>query len=217
MNPDQDPIGQQPDEEALRALLPWAASGKLSGEDRAKVQAWLERSPQARAELAWWQAVERDTRAHTAQQIADHEGDFGLARFQQALAAQPRRTTPDTPAWSARWARWWREHWTTPALATCLLVIVGQMVMLQRPTEAPTALEVLSGQGSIAANELLVAFEPGAREADIRALLQSIQADIVSGPSALGLYRIQFKVPTEQARQQLLQARGVVADVSAVE
>ena len=203
------------DEASLRALLPWMAAGKLSGAEREQVQTWLDASPEARAELAWWQAVGRDLRAHSAEQMATHEGDVGLARFQQALAQLPERSTPSLPTGGRlqRWLQWWRVNWQSPALAACLLVIVTQSVMWQRPVSAPAALEALSGAQTTSAGSFLVAFEPTASEADIRALMRTVQAEIVGGPSALGLYRIQVRGDVGAARQQLEQARGVVTDV----
>ena len=216
-----DPHQAPPDQDAeLRALLPWMASGKLSGAQRDRVQAWLETSAEGRAELAWWQAVGRDLRAHTAQQLAamdgDRGGDLGLARFQQALAQLPERPPKAAPPAKGRqrWLAWWRDHWQSPALAACLLVIVTQAVLWQQPSHAPAALEALSGsQPAASQGVFLVAFEPTASEADIRALMRTVQAEIVGGPSALGLYRIQVRGDVGAARQQLEQARGVVADV----
>lgn len=203
------------DEASLRALLPWLAAGKLSGTERERVQAWLDASPEARSELAWWQAVGRDLRAHTTDQVAAQDGDLGLARFQQALSQLPPRSVKAVPrsSWRQRWMSWWRTHWQSPALATCLLVIGVQAVLWQQASHAPAPLEALSGSQPAASGVLLVAFEPTASEADIRALLRVLHAEIIGGPSALGLYRVQVRGDVNAARNQLERAQGVVADV----
>lgn len=203
------------DEAALRALLPWLAAGKLSGSERERVQAWLEASPEARAELAWWQAVGRDLRAHTASQMAQQDGDLGLARFHQALSQLPARPASAAPraSWPRRWMLWWRIHWQSPALAACLLVIGIQAVLWQQPGHPTAPLEALSGTQQATAGVLLVAFEPTASEADIRSLLGGLNAQIIGGPSALGLYRVQVGADIAAARVQLERAQGVVADV----
>jgi anti-sigma factor RsiW len=203
------------DEASLKALLPWLAAGKLSGTERERVQAWLDASPEGRAELAWWEALGRDLRAHTADQVAAQDGDLGLARFQQALSQLPPRSASTAPkeGWHRRWMLWWRTHWQSPALATCLLVIGVQAVLWQQASHSPAQLEALSGAHPTTSKVLMVAFEPTASEADIRALLQVLQAEIIGGPSALGLYRVRVSGDVNAARHQLEQAQGVVADV----
>lgn len=207
-----------PDDQELRALLPLWVSGRLSTEERARVQAWLDQSSEARAELAWWQAVHRDVRANTAQELADHDGDLGLKRFQQRLA-----DLPPTPATGMKrqagrgWSDWLdklRAHWMGPALGACAVVILVQAVLLQQPASQGETLIPMSGSVPAGQGEFMVAFEPTATESDIRALLAAVHGEIVAGPSALGLYRVRSADDPAQVLMRLQAAKGTVADAT---
>jgi hypothetical protein len=72
-----------------------------------------------------------------------------------------------------------------------LAVILAMVVILpgedgyRTLTETPTV-----NQEQVSIN---IAFKQDAREADIRALLQAVGANIVNGPSASGFYRLEIK------------------------
>lgn len=209
-------------DETLKALLPLFVSGRLSGDDRVRVQAWLDATDSARAELAWWQAVQRDLRAKVDQDLVEYSGDFGMARFQERLAGIEPGSSVKVVRRLDQWREWWRAHWMAPALGLCAAMILVQAVLLHQSQRAQpdSAMEPLSGalpaSSVLASSEavFLVAFEPGATEANIRELLAKVQGEIVGGPTALGLYRVRCKGELEQVFEQLKQAQGIVSGVS---
>ncbi len=155
-------------------LLPWYANGTLEGEEREAVEAHLAGCQQCRDELAWLRAVHGQARADAEQGL----GELGLHRLLRSVrTGQPRR-------------RWWR-----PALAAAaVLVIVLQsaaILQLRRPAQ-----DVFRPLGSTppAGVVLQVRFHDDAREGAIRAMLNNLDATVIGGPGALGVYRI--RVPS---------------------
>lgn len=125
--------------------------------------------------------------------------------------------------WGERIAAWLSDVLgaRSPALALGVAAVViaqagviGALLMKAPASQAP-----LSGTASDVALPadkvfLTVAFSPSASELAIRTVLASANAQIVAGPSALGLYTV--AVPSAKAdslAQQLLAAAGVVESV----
>ena len=125
--------------------------------------------------------------------------------------------------WPERLANWLDAYlgMRRPGLAFAMMaLVIGQAAVIGTLWSGPAARqEALSGSpadpktapGSVV---LSVAFNPLASEMVIRGVLAQARAQIVSGPSALGLYQI--AVPHEIANESMLrlqQAVGVVESV----
>ena len=110
--------------------------------------------------------------------VDDHSpGAFGLARLQRAIAAEA------APA-----RRYWR-----PAAAAALAATVatlGLFVLKSGPDAGQDRYTQASGE--VSKRLLTVTFRPDATESAISDLLLTNNLVIVDGPSALGLYRVQF-------------------------
>lgn len=186
-----DTGGSRSDRE-LDALLPYYVNGTLEGDELAAVEAYLARSETARAEAAYLQQLRQAVKAQPA---VNAPGELGLKRLQRELSRE--RATANAGeraserAQSAQQAArdgvsgWWRPL----AVAACLALVVlaGALTFeLSSGGGEPT----LAGGPSTA--QLQVTFNPQASEGDIRALLQSIDASIADGPSALGVYRLRL-------------------------
>ena len=77
------------------------------------------------------------------------------------------------------------------AAAAAAAVLVWQVVAVPllpgpEPRYAPVS------EGPASGPEIAVAFAPAATEAEIRALLRAVGAEVVGGPSAVGLWRLGF-------------------------
>lgn len=219
--------------ERVRELLPWHVQGALEGEERAFMERWLaenlNRYPEIKAELGWLK-----TSATQLQGLAQSEqalAEAGLPELMQRIkldktgSGAEYERPPATPQ-SSPLARFtgWVTDWLaapTPILAFGLVVlavvqsaVIGALVFTAPASQvplgsAPTPISAAPGKVL-----LTVAFKPEASEVSIRSLLASNGLQIVSGPSALGLYVL--AVPAEQADssvEQLRQARGVVESV----
>jgi len=176
----------------LEALLPFYVNGTLEGEELAAIEAYLARSETARAEAAYLQQLRH---AIKAQPAVSAPGELGLKRLQRELSRE--RAATETGARASERVRsaqhaarsavagWWRPL----AIAACLALVVlaGALTFeLSNGGGEP----MLAGGASAA--QLQVTFNAQASEGDIRVLLQSIDASIVDGPSALGVYRLRL-------------------------
>jgi anti-sigma factor RsiW len=174
-------------------LLPWYAAGTLSDSERAEVEDFLERHPEHRRDVAELRALV-ETEVMLSQQAP--ELDPGL--FDKAMAEieayENARQPGAEPA--AGWLDALRSWWTvTPSLSRAvmaaqfalLLGVAGLFLTLQQPPDSTT----LGGTVEPAAGpRVSVQFAATATEAAIRGALGEVGAEIVAGPSALGLYTI---------------------------
>lgn len=174
-------------------LLPWLASGAIDSEDRRRVEAHLEACATCRAEAERCRVERARLRAEVGAAPAPHPAQLErlLARLDtdegeddDAGAAPPRRRRSllaRTPA-AARWL-----------IAAQLVALAGLGFFASRPAFVPgAAFRTLSAPAAAAParGALRVVFAPEASEAEVRALLLSVRAQIVAGPSALGVYTL---------------------------
>ncbi|WP_029075682.1 zf-HC2 domain-containing protein [Kaistia adipata] len=207
----------------IEALLPWYAAGTLSAEERLEVEAALAEDPLLRAQL---ERIEEERMAT----IADAEA-MPLPSRQMAdrLFAEIAATAPvQRPSWSERLLAPlgnWLAALTAPQLgmgaaaaAIALLVlggVVGGTIGGRGVTggyQTASGPEAVNPSGAF----LLVAFEPDAKAADIETLVGSLNAAIVDGPRAGGLYKLRIGEESlsaeerEMVQQKLAAAKGVV-------
>lgn len=108
--------------------------------------------------------------------------DFAWARLQRSIRQEA----------AAAAAPWWRQSRVAPwqlAASVAVALALGQLTMVSRVASDETA-SYQTASASAALPTITVAFVPGATEESIRALLLEQSAEIVAGPSALGLYAI---------------------------
>ncbi|MDD8023167.1 MAG: hypothetical protein PHX82_08680 [Paracoccaceae bacterium] len=160
------------DRTEIEALLPFYANGTLSGDERDAVAAALAADPALELELAALRAMRQTLQSEAPRS----PGEFGLARLMRDVD-QPAQmaTVPAAPHRTRLWQI---------AAAVAVAAFLGQNLWLAMPR---TDGYDLAGE---ARATITVAFQPGATEADIRALLLGLDLTIVGGPSALGLYEL---------------------------
>jgi hypothetical protein len=115
----------------------------------------------------------------------------------------------------AEWRSWWMPTLTFATGAACAALVMALLapVTLAPPAPAPQAFTALSGpERPPPANgaRLQVAFAADARLADINTLLLQLDASVVAGPSALGLYTLQVPPDTAAQALQRLQSSPLV-------
>lgn len=175
----------------IEHLLPFMANGTLDGEERDQVAAAVESDPELAAELAALSSI-RDTMQQQKDDFSP--GELGLARLMKDIdAEQPRQ----------RGANLWRI-----AAAVLLAVVVGQTAMMTLRDNSGTGYE-LAGETSAV---FTITVQPTTEEAVLRALLLDAGVEIVSGPSALGLYQLDLVdgVDAGAARVRLEAATDVI-------
>ncbi|WP_071672427.1 hypothetical protein [Nioella nitratireducens] len=181
--------------ETIHELLVFHANGTLDETERATVEAALADDAALRAELETLRAIRATMQADEVQS----PGAFGLARLMRDVEAEG-RVAPAAPAEtpsnvvSITRLRLWQVA-AAVVLAAGLGWNLVQMPLGPTAT-APQMADPLAEQApagySLAGGDsdamFTVAFASDATEAEIRSLLVGAGVEIVSGPSALGLY-----------------------------
>lgn len=160
--------------------LAFLVNGTLSEAEMAEMEALL-----AEDELL---AAERDALATIRAEMQAEEirtpGEFGLARLMRDVnrdAATPAAAETKVVALRSRTWMW------QAAAAVAVLALAVQAYL---PTTGAPQGEGYVLAGTSAPGALVVSFAPDTPELQIRDLLVGADLEIVSGPSALGLYRL---------------------------
>lgn len=195
----------------IHELLPFRANGTLEGADLAAVDAALAEDADLRADLAALTAIRNTMQA---EEVAS-PGDFGLARLMRDVDAESRVAAPvaanDNVVPLSRLRIW------QVAAAAVLAVGIGFNLPQFGPGSAPMDSAEPAGftlASGGAAADFTVVFAPDATEAELRALLLEAGLEIVSGPSALGIYGLGLiDAETSDAAFAALTASAIVEDV----
>jgi anti-sigma factor RsiW len=216
--------GQEMDEPGrIEALLPWYAAGTLSPEESREVEAALAADPLLRAQL---ERVEEERLETIASAEAMRRPS---SRMADRLFAEIAATAPaPKPSWSDRLFAPlgdWLAALTAPQLgmgaaaaAIALLVLGGIVGGTIGGRGVTGGYQTASGPEAVnpAGAYLLVGFEPDAKAADIETLVTGLNATIVDGPRAGGLYRLRIGEDSMSAeervavQEKLAAAKGVV-------
>jgi len=177
-------------------LLPWYVNGSLSAAEQQRVEAHLQECGTCRAEVELLRAM-RDVSKQVTEPVP---GQFAWQRLQRDIRQQDKTVTK-------------RQWWVPSLAAAALLVIAIQGVLLFNVTRQDGyGLAGHAPPGTV----VQVKFNPEATEKSIRAALQGVGGEIVTGPSAAGIYHIQLADsaddPELQARIERLQAQRDVID-----
>ncbi len=168
--------------------LPFLVNGTLAGADLAEMDAWLADDAQLAAEC---DALAGIREAMQAEDIRS-PGEFGLARLMRDVMRDVTRdvtregagpVVPSQPVQGRPWL--WQA-----AAAVAVVGLLAQAFFL-RDTNPPHAGYTLAS--AAAPGALVVGFAPDATEERIRSLLVGQDLEIVAGPSALGLYRLDVR------------------------
>jgi len=184
----------------VEALLPFLANGTLEGEERIQVEQAVAADAALARELEALKAI-RQTMQTT--KIGASPGEFGLARLMRDVDrdAQPAETTTSPVSRPLVWQI---------AAALLMAVVIGQAVLMSGPDDS-VGFELAGGSEAV----LTVAFFPDVPEQALRAILLEAGVEIVSGPSALGLYQLGLLEGTaiDDAETILRAAGGIVESV----
>ena len=188
MTPDRD--------DDIAALLPWYLNGTLQPAERERVERWLGESPDHQAELAMWRAVQADVRQAAPTPAFD---EVGWRRLKAQLPGSR------------------RSSWLKVAAAASVLLIAGLQtaILVREPADVHRPLTDTPGADQW---RIHVRFAENATMAGVRALLDRHDAQMISGPSALGLYTLTIVKPSAQsspdALLDALEAEPLVLEVT---
>ena len=206
-------LEQEPGE--IEALLPWHAAGTLSARDTRRVEEALARDP----ELAKQYAVIREEYAETIglNESLGAPSARAMQKLFTAIDAEPARMPSAASGISARISEFFaslspRTLATSAALGAVLLLVqagvIGAVLMKDQTPQYQTASVQAPNEtmtraiGSDATPRVMVRFAPDAKIADITALLDSYQAQVIDGKS--GMFRLQFRPMSQQEAASLM-------------
>ena len=218
----------------LQDLLPWYVNGTLSRPDREALAAHLAGCPDCMAETELLKSVSAAVKDSNERLPSPSDGqlDALLSRIEEEKGAGSFRKL------FARPARWWSSlnasaKWAVAAQAVAVIALVCASAMLLRRANlleaellreragstregTGTGYEALSGRSEEDAGpfvKITVDFREGATLKEVRELLTSVGAKIVSAPSSVGSYELRIRVPDgsdarEVSREAIKRLRG---------
>jgi anti-sigma-K factor RskA len=194
--------------ERFEELIPWYANGTLSAEDRAWVDAYLERNPEARSELDWQVSLQTQIR----ESAPPVPSTIGLARVMRQIEGE-------RPTLTARISAFFGNFGMRPgyAMATLALVVVQAGVIVNLVGDVRDNAEEIRALHATGVEEgpmLKISFAPDAREADIRMLVVQVQGELAGGPGQLGDYYLRVPAGSEAAALARVQAAPIVQAAS---
>ena len=175
-------IPDQPHDEA-EELLPWYATGQLDEAERERVETHLAACANCRDQLV----LER--RRIQAFRSFSPQIESGWRRLRGRIILPAREATLPRPSVRETAAELWAAF-TRPvvlAFATAQLVFLTFASSLLVWLSQPTYQALGSGTAPASAN-LIVMFQAGATERDLREALRTAGATLVGGPTAAGAY-----------------------------
>ena len=195
------------DDKTLLAFI----RGGLDEELAVQIAQASENDRELAAEIALLRAV-RDCQANLEDEAP---GDIGWARLSRDIDAAQAGPPPQHAApWRARRFSIWQV-----AACAAVCVVAWQAIAVPRLTPAADeARYVPASRADGQAQNVRVLFHEDAREGEFRALLQRIDAELVSGPSAIGFYTLTFDGPdARRAGIEALEQAGPLVETVQVD
>lgn len=218
---------EEGDERGLAALLPWAAAGRLSAADAARVAEHLRQDAGLAAQM---RLVEEEREAVQAlNETLPAPAPDAFARILAKIDALPtataqsaglspsetqpqahsprRRLTAAAGTALARFEAWLEGFMPFPraiaAMAAVLVIAAQAAVIGALMSGNPATYESATARDATAAGamEVLIAFRPGTTIEEIGALLDARQAKVIDGPRA-GFYRVRLAKPEAAGGQE---------------
>jgi anti-sigma factor RsiW len=206
--------------EEIEMLLPWYVTGRLDADDLARVERYLAAHPEVGRQLDLVRAEREQSVAANEALGAPSAG--ATARLMASLAAA-------RPAWAAQRAvqgvlRQVGGLFTAPtagavrwaAVAAAVLVAVQAVTIATLLNERAGVYRTASGgQAADDGITVLVVFADEARAPAIAALLAELDASIVDGPRAGGVYKVRLRTEdrSQPAREALVRRLAERRDV----
>ena len=177
-------------------LLPWYATGQLDAADRSLVEKHLASCARGQRQLHAEHIL-----IEGFQTLAP-EIDSGWARLRGRIEAQQLKRPPIRQLAGEFWQAFTRPVVATLATAQVAFVAVAAMFLQWFSQPAYVAL----GSAPVAASaNVIVMFRPEAREAELRAALETSGASLVGGPTDADAYLIHVPARSRPAALQKLQ------------
>jgi anti-sigma factor RsiW len=202
----------------IELLLPWYVTGRLNGQETARVEAFLAAHPDLQRQLAL--VREEQTEAARANEALGQPSPALLDRAMRSLAGDPHGSLSLRATWD-RIAEFFAAP--TPAGLRWAAAIAGLVFLFQAAVIGTLILARSSSLYETAGSKalptagptLLVGFADGATASAVTALLSELDAQVIEGPKPGGIYRLRLtKTPaTNTALQEIVRRLTARPDV----
>ena len=176
--------------------------GRLSEAERLEIEAVTTRDTSLAEELAYYQGLANA--ANDAAPAADHE--FGWAKLAKSIDKEAARTSDVTMAANDNFS-----IWKVATLALGIIALAQTALLAGSFTQATSEDPIYVPVTQPVSFDVQVIFIDTVTSARMTETLNALDADIVAGPSALGLYDIRFT--SETTRDAGLQSLRAMQDV----
>jgi len=179
-------------------LLPWYINGRLNAEERAKVMHHLQHCVRCTAELNLQQQLQAAITAPVKVEIAP-QPSFNKLWERIITEDHPHvdraiRTSLITRLPFEGFSHWMRTYWMPVTLATqaaLIIVLIGLIVIKQQaPPNDDAAYRTVTSNAPINGTVFHVVFDDATRLADIKDILLRSNLQVISGPTAAGVYSL---------------------------
>jgi hypothetical protein len=182
----------------IAALLPWYVSGKISDDDKARIEAYRRANPEIERQIV---LAREEADLVFADNAAIHVPRDALSRLQESIASSPRaRLHAVQHSIVDRMGLWLKglapRQLAYAGIAAAMVLLVQAVSIGSIVSNAPgnggyqtaSGPEASLAQGTFA----LVAFQPGAPTGTLSAFLAESGYSIAEGPKAGGVYRLRL-------------------------
>jgi len=194
------------DIETLREMMPLYINGRLSESEKTAFEEALAKNAALKQELAEFEEIAA-LYPEMEEAVPFPSDDKVFARIMDNIEAQEKKTVPgDPPMLFAKLAEFFRTTFFSPRVAWAvagvqLVLLITLVGTLPDKQDYQT---LSSGQTASAASQRLnVVFDENALEKEIRGLLKKIDAGIIAGPMANGLYVIEVRTAERSGEDAL--------------
>ncbi|WP_085906901.1 zf-HC2 domain-containing protein [Kiloniella majae] len=191
----------------IEELLPFYVNGTLEGEELEVVKKALAEDEVLRDECTFLENMRDEVQN---QDLGVSPGEFGLKRLQRDLVKERTTESQKMPQNDNVKSGVWR----IATIAACMMFLV-QTAYVVPLWQQNNDLVAASG-GNIAHIRgpiLSITFVPEAQEENIRELLLAVDARIVDGPSALGVYKLSVSKDPDRVISKLQAHKNLVETV----
>lgn len=198
-------LDQQSDHQDIYPLLPWYVNDSISGSERLRVNAHLERCLTCRIEIKQLQQLSNQVIRSNQDELSGHPA---FARLKSQITHHP-ATKASVQQWLAQRILHIEHTMLKPGILTIATVIIVTLSWYSFNHQPTTDMSLKPGYHTLSSqtadlthsSDIRVVFSDNTRAPAILQLLVTINAEIVSGPSVKNTYRIRLNSGTRDQDQ----------------
>lgn len=176
-------------EDKISLMIPAYLNGALSDAEREEVDKLAAQNPEVAADIEFQRKLKEAVKPSDTEFAP---GELGWAKLSKAIQETQVETVAanDNP----RQLKFWRY-----AAAILAVAVIGQagMIGTMMSGDKPDAQYVTVSETPLLDNSIKLSFKSDVTTIEMTSILTEINGNIVSGPSALGLYDVAFKSKSE--------------------